>query len=555
MATNIIEIRNSLMGGGGGTSSQDMSTGGGGSSATKGKDNRSMWKKYVSDSRVNKLQKGFMKKLGITVTLAAILKQSQIFTSMFGTLFQIFGAVVDIVLSPLAKHLAPLLATFATIAIDKAQKTAAKLEAFLEWLLADGNSLVQWFKDIWTVSSTIYGIIRNPLKAMDLVIDGSSSKVEKMLIDAARKAFSYSWTDLKNDSIDAWNSMVSFFKNIGTDIKGWWDTIKEWAAPIKEFPKEIGKTVTGWIDSAKAWGEPIIEGVKTKIQTQIDRVKEWATPIVSFVNNITATIQGWWDKVQLWGKPLISIVEDIHTKATGWIDTVKSWGTPIITFANTIKTTMQGWVTNIEGKIDTVLEFPKKIKDKITEVWTELKTMLEPIVEWIRNLLGIKDEIKEQVGKARDKVVETGTNIWNDMKGYVGMDTDSTEITKPFADTNEDLYNSWQVKEILKEQKKIANQNLITMPGGWQKTVVPSTAQVPHSTGKMTWQRDYREDYISAAETIASETARAVSENMYKNQMDFTDQQLREHAKTDFDSMLAYKQNSPRGYGSGNNAM
>lgn len=525
-ARSIIEIRNNLLGG---AQSQDMGTGGGGSSATKGKDNRSMWKKYVSDSRVNKLQKGFFKKLGVSFGVAQLLKQSQIFTSLFGTLFQIIGAVVDIVLAPLAKYLTPLLSTFATIAIDKAQKTAAKLEVFLEWLLADGNSLVQWFKDIWTVSSTIYGLIRNPLKVIDLVIDGGSSKAEKMLIDAARKAFSYSWTDLKNDSIDAWNSMVSFFKNIGTDIKGWWDTIKEWAAPIKEFPKEIGKTVTGWIESVKSWGEPIIEGVKTKIQTQIDRVKEWATPIVSFVDNITTTIQGWWD-------------------------TVKLWGTPIITFANDIKTTMQGWVTDIEEKIDPILEFPKKIKDKITEVWTELKEMLEPIVEWIRNLLGIKDEVKEQAGKAVDKTLKKGNELWNDIKGYVGRDTeDKDNNDMPKASANKVprvIGDSWEVNEILKEQRK-----MMTMPGGWQKTIVPSTAHVPRSTGKMTWQRDYREDYISATETIGNEIGRVLSENMYRNQIDFTDQQLREHAKTDFDSMLAYKQNSPRGYGSGNNAM
>ena len=43
------------------------------------------------------------KKMGIQMGLAGILKQSQIFTSTIGAFFQIFGAMVDVMLAPLIR--------------------------------------------------------------------------------------------------------------------------------------------------------------------------------------------------------------------------------------------------------------------------------------------------------------------------------------------------------------------------------------------------------------------------------------------------------------------
>ena len=168
-ARSIIEIRNNLLGG---AQSQDMGTGGGGSSATKGKDNRSMWKKYVSDSRINKVQKGFFKKLGVSFGIAQVLKQSQIFTSLFGTLFQIIGAVVDVLLAPLTKYLAPLLSKFATWSIENAQKVAAKFETFLDWMANDEGFFMTFVKDTWTVVKLLWDLMFNPMKVIDRIVPG-----------------------------------------------------------------------------------------------------------------------------------------------------------------------------------------------------------------------------------------------------------------------------------------------------------------------------------------------------------------------------------------------
>jgi len=47
--------------------------------------------------------------LGINLGIGAILKQSQIFTGLFGTLFQILGALADVLLMPLVPFFLPLL--------------------------------------------------------------------------------------------------------------------------------------------------------------------------------------------------------------------------------------------------------------------------------------------------------------------------------------------------------------------------------------------------------------------------------------------------------------
>ena len=47
--------------------------------------------------------------LGISFSLANILKQSQIFTSFVGSIFQIFGALVDVILAPFLPVMIPII--------------------------------------------------------------------------------------------------------------------------------------------------------------------------------------------------------------------------------------------------------------------------------------------------------------------------------------------------------------------------------------------------------------------------------------------------------------
>jgi len=76
--------------------------------------------------------KGFMgrlgKTLGIQVGLSSILKQSQIFTGTIGSIFQIFGALVDVILAPFLPIIVPairMLASFIPMIYSVTSKVGA----------------------------------------------------------------------------------------------------------------------------------------------------------------------------------------------------------------------------------------------------------------------------------------------------------------------------------------------------------------------------------------------------------------------------------------------
>ena len=63
--------------------------------------------------KLQEKQPGFLgkmvKKMGINVGISSILKQSQIFTGTIGSIFQIFGALVDVILAPFLPIIVPII--------------------------------------------------------------------------------------------------------------------------------------------------------------------------------------------------------------------------------------------------------------------------------------------------------------------------------------------------------------------------------------------------------------------------------------------------------------
>jgi len=103
---------------------------------------------------INHAQKTVRSSLGINVGIASLLKQSQLFTGTLGTIFQILGAMVDVVLAAFMPLIIPALKTMAN-SIPQIQekmervrrgidKAVEKLTEWNEWL--KGNKLVQALK-------------------------------------------------------------------------------------------------------------------------------------------------------------------------------------------------------------------------------------------------------------------------------------------------------------------------------------------------------------------------------------------------------------------------
>ena len=89
------------------------------------------------------LKFNMLKTLGISVTISSLLKQSQVFTSSIGSIFQLVGAMIDMFLAPLVK---PLLIPFLRWMSRKMPEIAAAGVATADYLI---NKIFPAVQGIW----------------------------------------------------------------------------------------------------------------------------------------------------------------------------------------------------------------------------------------------------------------------------------------------------------------------------------------------------------------------------------------------------------------------
>jgi len=105
-----------------------------------------------------------LRTLGISATAASILKQSQIWTGTLGAFFQIFGALIDLLLAPLIPVLIPFLQKFA--------KAVPKIAERIGIITTSIVNAAKWIKlqyDRWTpewLKNLLNSMIWGPLKLM-----------------------------------------------------------------------------------------------------------------------------------------------------------------------------------------------------------------------------------------------------------------------------------------------------------------------------------------------------------------------------------------------------
>ncbi|MAF43331.1 MAG: hypothetical protein CMI54_04050 [Parcubacteria group bacterium] len=124
------------------------------------------------------------KKVGIQMGLAGILKQSQIFTSTIGSLFQIFGAFIDVMLAPLIRPL---------------------ILPILRWLARRIPDVSRAFKQFWHFTGVVLQGIGRGIKTLfskdfwtQTVFGGLISFFEDTLPGKLTSAFSHTFDFAKN---------------------------------------------------------------------------------------------------------------------------------------------------------------------------------------------------------------------------------------------------------------------------------------------------------------------------------------------------------------------
>ena len=103
------------------------------------------------------LIKGGLKKAGISFSLASILKQSQLFTGFLGSLFQILGGMVDLMLVPL---IPPMMAFLTFLA--KQMPLISKIGQFFVGSFVDYiTGIFGTFKKAWDLFKEAYQLFRD----------------------------------------------------------------------------------------------------------------------------------------------------------------------------------------------------------------------------------------------------------------------------------------------------------------------------------------------------------------------------------------------------------
>ena len=124
------------------TGAQTDAASGGGSGTTEAAGDKG--KKDKKDDK--KKEGASLKKLiGIDVGIAAMLKQSQIFTGFIGSIFQLIGMLVDVILAPLAPYLFKLVEIMASWI----PKVGEGMQSLVDWLKRLFDKTVEWV-DSWS---------------------------------------------------------------------------------------------------------------------------------------------------------------------------------------------------------------------------------------------------------------------------------------------------------------------------------------------------------------------------------------------------------------------
>jgi len=151
MVRNIIEIYNKGVQGSAVASDSSVAASLAQENGNEGKQTAKS-QKQASEGIKKLTSKNWMKSLGKTIGVSfgvsTFLKQSQVFTSMFGTLFQIVGAIADILLAPVVKYLAPKIGDLAQKAIEFARFGGKKVEAVISFLFSETPAILKTIKFI-----------------------------------------------------------------------------------------------------------------------------------------------------------------------------------------------------------------------------------------------------------------------------------------------------------------------------------------------------------------------------------------------------------------------
>jgi hypothetical protein len=123
--------------------------------------------------------------MGINFSIGSLLKQSQLFTGVLGTIFQILGAMVDAFLAPLMPYFVKLIRRMVT---------------WIPWAQEKGEQFANWIQKILDTTNGPMGFIS---KFLLTGIENTVKTIGRIIVDALREWWSTRNQGIKNDMKDA----------------------------------------------------------------------------------------------------------------------------------------------------------------------------------------------------------------------------------------------------------------------------------------------------------------------------------------------------------------
>jgi len=212
-------------------------------------------------------KKGLGATLGIKFGVASLLKQSQVFTGFVGTIFQLMGALVDVILAPFLPILIPGIRFIADM-IPIVAKYAQAIYDFID------RTIFQWFRNLgWSVgvgdavkkalSAILVGVVMLKVTGMfNLFRSLVGNFFVKPLWAAAKFFFNLKlWDTLKLKAMMLQDTIIAGAK---AALRGAWDaTGGKIVTGVKNAWQAVVKGT--WDDGA----QPFLKGIKTSLGTFI----------------------------------------------------------------------------------------------------------------------------------------------------------------------------------------------------------------------------------------------------------------------------------------------
>ena len=238
-------------------SGQKPSNGGGGG-GNGGGESKEGKEESAYRKNTQKNQKSFIRnQLGIQLTSAAILKQSQIFTGFIGTIFQLIGALVDVILAPFLPVVIPavkMLASFIPIISGFAQKIFDVLDWGLSWLgglfggLAGqiGNAIIPALTAFFLTGfiAKFFGMW-GPFWAVSKAFFNLAGRIFRLVLNQFYKLLpmiTQVWTKIIAGLVTLGDKIVGPIKTISSKLSNFFNPIKK---PIIDLATKLGSKFLG----------------------------------------------------------------------------------------------------------------------------------------------------------------------------------------------------------------------------------------------------------------------------------------------------------------------